>query len=126
MAATHQGEILILEQNQDRSWQQTAIPAPFESRHGKSVRVGDIDLDGVMDLVHSTEPNPLPREPGITWLKRTSKDDIQPVVHPVSDREGSKFDLLQLVDLDRDGDLDVITCEERDHLGLIWYENPAR
>jgi len=126
VAATHQGEILILEQHEDRSWQPTTIPAPFQSRHGKSVRVGDMDLDGVMDLVHSTEPNPLPREPGITWLKRASKDDIQPIVHPISNREGSKFDLLQLVDLDRDGDLDVITCEERDNLGLIWYENPAR
>ena len=126
VAATHQGEILILEQHQDRSWQPTTIPAPFQSRDGKSVRVGDIDLDGVMDLVHSTEPNPLPRQPGITWLKRASKDDGKPIVHPVSDREGSKFDLLQLVDLDRDGDLDVITCEERDNLGLIWYENPAR
>ena len=24
------------------------------------------------------------------------------------------------------GDLDVITCEERDNLGVVWYENPAR
>ena len=126
VAATHQGEILILEQHGDRSWQQAAIAAPFQSRNGKSVRVGDIDLDGVTDLVHSTEPNPPPREPGVTWLARASKDDLQPVVHPISNREGTKFDLLQLVDIDRDGDLDVITCEERDNLGLIWYENPAR
>jgi len=126
VAATHQGEILILEQHEDRSWQPTTIPAPFQSRNGKSVRVGDMDLDGVMDLVHSTEPNPLPRGPGITWLARASKEDIEPVVHPISNREGTKFDLLQLVDIDRDGDLDVITCEERDNLGLIWYENPAR
>jgi hypothetical protein len=24
------------------------------------------------------------------------------------------------------GDLDVITCEERDQLGVVWYENPTR
>mgnify|MGYP003392661066 FL=1 len=39
---------------------------------------------------------------------------------------GTKFDLVQLVDLDSDGDLDVITCEERENLGLIWYENQAK
>jgi hypothetical protein len=32
----------------------------------------------------------------------------------------------QLLALDGDGDLDVITCEERDQLGVIWYENPHR
>ena len=126
VAATHQSEILILERQEDRSWQPTTIPAPFQSRNGKSVRVGDIDLDGVMDLVHSTEPDSLPRQPGITWLKRASNGDSEPAVHPISNREGSKFDLLQLVDIDRDGDLDVITCEERENLGLIWYENPLR
>jgi hypothetical protein len=25
-----------------------------------------------------------------------------------------------------DGDLDVLTCEERANLGVIWYENPTR
>ncbi len=40
--------------------------------------------------------------------------------------DGTKFDLMQVLDLDADGDLDVITCEERDQLGVIWYENPHR
>jgi hypothetical protein len=39
---------------------------------------------------------------------------------------GVKFDLLQLLDLDGDGDLDVLTCEEADGLGVVWYENPTR
>ena len=30
-----------------------------------------------------------------------------------------------LADLDGDGDLDVLTCEEVGNLGVIWYENPA-
>ncbi|CAN5363685.1 hypothetical protein BH23VER1_BH23VER1_20710 [soil metagenome] len=29
-----------------------------------------------------------------------------------------------MVDLDEDGDLDLMTCEEVHHLGVIWYENP--
>ena len=33
---------------------------------------------------------------------------------------------MELIDLDGDGDLDVMTCEERKNLGVIWYENPGR
>ena len=32
----------------------------------------------------------------------------------------------RMLDLDADGDRDVVTCEERDNLGVIWYENPSR
>ena len=126
VAATHQREILVLQSNGKNGWHATTLPAPFQARKGKSVRVGDIDLDGIVDLVHSTEPNPQPRGPGITWLQGPLNSENQPAIHPISDLKGSKFDLLQLIDLDRDGDLDVLTCEERDNLGVIWYENPAR
>ncbi len=49
-----------------------------------------------------------------------------PDPHPISGPQGIKFDLVKLLDLDGDGDLDVLTCEERDNLGVIWYENPLR
>ena len=29
-------------------------------------------------------------------------------------------------DIDKDGDLDAITCEESDNLGVFWYENPLK
>ena len=32
---------------------------------------------------------------------------------------------FSVLDLDGDKDLDVITCEERDNLGVFWYENPG-
>ena len=40
-------------------------------------------------------------------------------------------DRIELLDVDADGDLDVITCEENAGpnsrgLGLVWYENPHR
>ena len=44
----------------------------------------------------------------------------------ISGAAGTKFDRMELVDLDDDGDLDVITCEESESLGVIWYENPTR
>ena len=42
----------------------------------------------------------------------------------VSGSVGVKFDLVELVDQDGDGDLDAITCEEVDNLGVFWFENP--
>ena len=38
---------------------------------------------------------------------------------------GVKFDLAELLDLDGDGDPDLLTCEERAGLGVIWYERPG-
>ncbi|MBA62458.1 MAG: hypothetical protein CMJ76_08835 [Planctomycetaceae bacterium] len=125
--ATHQKEILLLQQNEQSGiWRDSMIPAPYDLLKGKSVRIGDINLDGVMDFVHSTEPNSGPRKPGVTWLKQVSNSEQSLQVMPVSDLRGTKFDLLQLVDIDEDGDLDVITCEERENLGLVWYENPTK
>lgn len=48
-------------------------------------------------------------------------------MQPVSGKEiGEKFDRIELLDLDGDGDPDLLTCEERENLGVIWYENPSR
>ena len=49
----------------------------------------------------------------------------------ISGPRGIKFDRLELIDADGDGDLDVLTCEERDKnsrgekggMGIFWYEN---
>jgi hypothetical protein len=45
-------------------------------------------------------------------------------VHDIGGPEGEKFDRIEMLDLDGDGDLDLLTCEERDQLGVVWYENP--
>jgi hypothetical protein len=39
---------------------------------------------------------------------------------------GMKLDDIQLLDLDADGDLDVLTTEERTGFGVVWFENPTR
>jgi hypothetical protein len=115
---------------QQPAWKREVVPAPFGLMKGKSVAVGDLDLDGLRDIVHSTEPNSGPPRPGVTWLKNLNTADSQKgldfEVQQMSTLAGKKFDLLQVMDVDHDGDLDVITCEERDNLGLFWYENPHR
>ena len=80
---------------------------------------GDLDSDGKMDLVVSCE-NANDAKSGVFWLPRA--ETTKP--RSISGSKGVKFDRMELIDLDGDGDLDILTCEERDLLGVIWYENP--
>lgn len=103
-------------------FEQIEIPMPASTGTGKSVRVADVNLDGQNDLVISC--GNAGKKHGVMWMQ---KREGEWVAQPISGlQEGIKFDLLQLIDLDGDGDQDVLTCEERDNLGVIWYENPAR
>ena len=98
------------------AWASTlsAAPADFGDYQGNAV--GDIDLDGDIDFALSGQADGL--ESGIVWI------DSAGVRHEVSGTLGAKFDNLELIDLDADGDLDIVTSEETDQLGVIFYENP--
>ena len=104
-------------------WSLTDIPMPENCGTGKGVAVRDIDLDGHTDIVFTCE-NATGDKSGCRWLTRDASGRW--LDHEISGPEGVKFDRIELLDLDADGDLDLITCEERTNLGVIWYENPAR
>lgn len=111
-------------------WRLTVIAPRDDTGTGKGIAIGDIDSDGDSDLVASCEH--AEDRIGVYWLERpdqaaSASADANWTLHDISGRErGVKFDRIELLDLDRDGDLDVMTCEERDNLGVIWYENPGR
>lgn len=91
---------------------------------GKGLALGDLDGDGLAEIVFSCE------NAGSRYgVGRVTPLGIPGVggwtTSPISDNAGSKFDQVRLADLDADGDLDVLTTEESDGLGVIWYENPA-
>lgn len=120
---------VVFTQTANHTWQRVNIPFPKSSgTRGKCVAVGDIDNDGQLDVVSSYEG--AERKEGVMWtsglLTQHRKD------HNVSGTAGIKFDLVKLIDMDGDGDLDILTSEENNNsstvagLGVIWYENPTK
>lgn len=119
-----------------KNWQVYQIPkAPFGSLRGKAVEVADITKDGQKELIMSFETGNDQAEKlsGVTaavYAETPTGNKWEYL--DISGSPGEKFDLLQLIDLDADGNLDVLTCEEGEMhegikgkgLGLIWYENP--
>lgn len=128
--ATRDGPILIA-RRQDTGgtkWIEETVAMPPRAGTGKGVAIADLNQDGLVDLAVTCENASgkhgvfLMRGP----LSGTAMESATRQFEEISgDSRGVKFDLIQLLDLDQDGDLDLLTCEERDNLGVIWYENPT-
>ena len=103
-----------------RNWETIVIPVEVQAGTAKSVKIADVDLDGLVDIVISNEQAAGDRR-GVYYL---SRKDGKWLAYDISGAAGVKFDLVEMVDLDGDNDLDVLTTEEVDGLGVVWYENP--
>lgn len=122
-------EIVMLRRldTRGRSWTEYIIPYPDQTGTAKAVVVADIDRNGRKDIVFSCENAKAPKS-GLMWLSCTKgvfEGKWQP--HDISGPKGIKYDRMELLDVDQDGDLDILACEERENnkgLGLFWYENP--
>ncbi len=117
----HEVQVHLRKDRNGRKWTPFTIPVAGAGT-AKAVRIADLDLDGQADVLVSSEQTRA-LQSGVMYLKREGRGWRS---RDVSGPEGVKFDLMELVDMDGDGDLDVITTEERRGLGVIWYENPAR
>ena len=109
-----------------KNWQAHEIHVPDSAGSAKGVAIADIDLDGKNDLVLTCENADGDRS-GAMWMSyRKSPAEGEWVVHDISGPRGTKYDLIEMIDLDGDGDLDLLTTEETDIDAIIWYENPHR
>ncbi|GAB4139948.1 MAG: hypothetical protein Tsb009_09090 [Planctomycetaceae bacterium] len=130
VATSRPSTILFLRRTSGKKprWTEHRIHMPKNVGGGKGVAVADVDGDGRQDIVLTFES--AKGKSGAVWLSRPSgKTAFHPqwVRHEISGRKrGIKYDRLEMIDLDGDGDLDLLTCEERDKLGVFWYENPTR
>lgn len=108
------------------TWTTLVAPNPgFAHGHCQHVVAEDVDLNGLYDLLVSTwETNALPpsaasgvyvllQGPVGVWVA----DDISGPI-------GSKYDNIEVFDVDGDGDKDIVTSEQVENLGVLWYENP--
>ncbi len=134
LATRRTGLLLLLRPDDPRkTWTTRTIPWPADCGTGKGVAAGDLDGDGALDLVLSCEHARSPLS-GLVWLDCQGPPAARRfTVRELSGPRGIKFDRIELADLDGDGDLDALTCEEshpvegrRHGLGVVWYENPAR
>lgn len=108
------------------TWKASSIPNPYGFRRGKSITVADFDLDGTQDFVMTMRCEPV-TAPAVVLMRHVGRPFAGKWQHTdIGGEAGSKFDLLEPLDLDGDGDLDLITCEEVANLGVFWYENPTR
>lgn len=95
-------------------WQTTNLPLPTE--RNKGIAIGDINLDGQADLIVAHELG------GAAWFSHSGNPhSTEWMRHPIG--SGGKLDDVTLLDLDADGDLDVLTTDERGQQ-VIWFENP--
>jgi hypothetical protein len=60
---------------------------------------------------------------GVVWLAAVGAGGWER--REISGPTGTKFDNVELVDVDGDEDLDVVTTEQIEQLGVVWYENPS-
>lgn len=109
------------------NWGPTAIVGEIN----KAVRIGDLNLDGRPDLAFTCERGGRPEVLGVGWISGDDAAEDEPKLRDIAGSQGTKFDRIELLDLDADGDLDLLTCEENAGadsrgLGVIWYENPTR
>jgi hypothetical protein len=117
-------------------WETYPIEIPPGAGGGKAVQVADIDLDGQLDMAVGCE-NAIDGKIGPFWLSyKQNPTEIHWIPTSISGPDGFINNLIQIADLDDDGDLDVVTVEEKGpylakgykgkELGVIWYEDPER
>ncbi len=117
LVSTRNSIWLDLQRTSSDQWLASEHPNPPQIPFGKAIKLVGVDTL-VMTANSEADDIETPR-PGI-WMKHAD----QPWT-AISTSTRVKYDRMECIDLDGDGDLDIVTCEERRNLGVVWYENPG-
>lgn len=132
IAAVREREVVTLFQPDPPSaeWRQEITFAWEDAKGGrfgtaKAVRAGELDGKPGLEIAVTCE-HAAGELSGVFWGRAYGMWISSLTNFDISGSEGVKYDRIELLDLDADGDLDLMTCEERENLGVFWYENPAK
>jgi len=112
------------------TWTPQALPQPASFGPYMSAAIGDINLDTYPDVVVASHAGAANTQSALVWLKGPTwtRGEIEGI-----DAFLSKYDNVKLLDLDGDGDLDVLAGDQGDedvnqegNEGLAWFENPCK
>ena len=124
-AAVRPNHIHVLQPNGDprQPWTEQIIKYSAD-KYGtaKAARAADLDEDGQIEIAVSCEAANGSKS-GVFYLKQNKGKWVD---YDIGGPQGLKYDRIELLDLDGDGDLDLLTCEERDFNAVLWYENPLK
>lgn len=93
----------------------------------RMIRAADIDNDGDPDLVCTAREEPL-----VAWYENPGDPASRPWKKHIIDATSPQPIHGELVDMDKDGDWDLVLCLGMGYSGdlkleqLAWYENPGR
>lgn len=116
LVPTRQASWIDFRKTNNGIWNQTLHQNPISVPFGKAIRT--FGQNNIVLTANTAADRENKDQPGL-WLKTPSSN-----WQSIGTETECKFDRMELVDLDADGDLDIITCEERQLLGVVWYENP--
>ena len=107
-------------------WRERRIAMPENAGLGKGVAIET--THGPTEIFVSSGPVKGRKRLSIVRFVWTNPSQVMTAEPDLIDapggKAGTKFDRIELIDLDGDGDRDLLTCEERENLGVVWYERP--
>ena len=96
------------------------IDGPYSDARGKDVTVGRITGNtSRIEIGYSSRNIGATNNSGVWWTIFGVWEWYR-----ISGSEGTKFDHIIWMDMNNDDKLDLVTCEEENNLGVIWYQNP--
>jgi len=117
LVPTRDSNWIDFRKTKDGNWKNNIHGNPPSVPFGKAIRA--LGENNIILTANTAADKESEDQPGI-WLKRPTTG-----WQPIGTSNECKFDRMELIDLDGDGDLDILTCEERRRLGVVWYENPG-